>query len=147
MWPFPHVVTWSQNLWAQNFEVPMFRVRGSHLPSHISTRLQDHFTTETFRRRLIFILQDLRTTKCDWVETHSETWFDHIMLSTPHIWCLRLLLQKEESFQIKLKFKSKLIVSCFAEKVVAIFWILRNILNMKTATKYETLFYERALKM
>ena len=59
----------------------------------------------------------------------------------------KALVAKEESFQIKLKFKSKLIVSCFAEKVVAIFWILRNILNMKTATKYETLFYERALKM
>lgn len=37
------------NLWPLNFKGLRFRVRGSHLPNHITTWLQVHFTNGKFR--------------------------------------------------------------------------------------------------
>ena len=71
----------SKSLYPPNCQVSMFRVRGSPLPSHIITR--SHAEWKIHVRIQIFVLQDSRTAKPAWEETHNETWCDKIMLSTP----------------------------------------------------------------
>ena len=108
-----------QNFWQPNCQGPRFRVRGSGLPSHINTWLQDHDANEKSGREIkkTFNLEkssngELHTVNC-LLDAFYKRWtlrctLIEIFVKFTVFWCLNLL----ELLRYKiLQFKG-----CFAPK-------------------------------